>query len=101
MLRRPTEPIVRLLYERGSPRLIRALPWPLHRLAPRRFEQELERLIRVIRSEGNCLVLVLNVNPTSERVERALPGVKEHAVACSRIIERVVSTAGDGVRLID
>jgi lysophospholipase L1-like esterase len=99
--RSKVEPALRAFHRRVEPRLLERLPWSMYRMGPDRFEAELRRLVTLIRREKQCLVLLMNVNPTTSRVAAALPGIHEHAERFSQIVDRV--TAGDdpGVRLID
>ncbi|MEY2423471.1 MAG: hypothetical protein QOI95_3538 [Acidimicrobiaceae bacterium] len=80
----------------------RITPWVAarwHRLPSRmpeeRFAAELERYIRTVRRELHSLVIVLNVNPTSERIEAVLPMANERAARFSGIVERVAGSFDD------
>ena len=73
-----------------------------HRLSPARFEAELTRMVRWIRKERGALVLVMNINPAGDNVEKTIPGTQESVRRYNEIIERVVHSMGDdGVRLVD
>ncbi len=80
-----------------------ATRWKLpSRMSPKHFEIELERYIRVVRRELRSLVVVLNVNPPTQRIEDVLPGVTARSQIFSTIIERVVSSFDDDqVQLLD
>jgi predicted exporter len=71
------------------------------RMHPERFERELSRLVGLARKELRALVLVLNVNPTTDRLEHFLPTVKERTARFSDVIAHVAATGDDGVRLVD
>lgn len=84
-----------------APRIMKRVP-SFHRLSPRRFEEELARTVDWLRKERNALVLVLNINPVGDNVERKLPGTRDSVAAYNAIIERVVQSHDDGqTRLID
>lgn len=88
-------------HQRVAPKLMRRLP-AFHRLSPRRFEDELARTVAWLRKERNALVLVLNINPVGDKVERQLPGTRGSVDAYNSIIDRVVRSQGDeSTRLID
>lgn len=80
-----------------------ATRWHLpSRMREQHFEAELERYIHTVRREVRSLVLVLNVNPPTARIEEVLPGVGDRATRFSSIIERVVTDFDDRqVRLVD
>jgi lysophospholipase L1-like esterase len=99
--RSKVEPALRAFHRRVEPRLLERLPWSMHRMGPERFEVELRRLVTLIRREQQCLVLVLNINPTNARVAAALPGIHDHAARFSAIVDRVASGDDPGVRLVD
>jgi lysophospholipase L1-like esterase len=87
----------------------RATPWVASRweglpsrMPESRFATELERYIRTVRRELHSLVVVLNVNPTTDRLEAVLPMVNARAARYSGIIEDVVRRFDDPwVQLLD
>jgi hypothetical protein len=89
------------MYKRYTPIVARRWSGMPSRMPPQRFEQEMTRYIDVVRKELRSLVLVMNVNPTTDRIAEVLPTVHDRAKQYSDIVERVVARAGDGVRLID
>jgi lysophospholipase L1-like esterase len=89
------------LYKKLTPAVASRWPGVSSRMPPERFEQELTRYIDVVRKELRALVLVTNLNPTSDRVAEVLPGVHERTKQYSDIIERVVERADPDVRLVD
>src|SRR3954454_8886795 len=89
------------LYKRGTPIVASRWRGVPSRMPPERFEREMTRYIDVVRKELRSLVLVTNLNPTSDRIAEVLPGVHERARQYSDIIERVVERAGPDVRLVD
>jgi lysophospholipase L1-like esterase len=84
---------------RLSPRL-KMRTW---RVRPKRFEAELERLIRVIRGKSAALVLVMTVSPAPPSIERMWWGLDARCALFSDIVRRVVAGFDDDpqVRLID
>lgn len=92
---------VHLFHLHLAPKIMRRVR-TFHRLSPRRFELELTRLVEWLRKERRALVLVLNINPAGDNVEKTLPGTQESVRAYNRIIERVVGGLADPqVRLVD
>lgn len=92
---------VHLFHIRVAPKIMRRLPC-FHRLSPRRFEEEMRRTVSWLRKERNALVLVLNINPVGDNVEKTLPGTRKSVDEYNAIIERVVRLQGDEwTRLID
>lgn len=88
-------------HQRLAPRLMKRLP-AFHRLSPRRFEQELSRMVGWLRKERNALVLVLNINPVGDNVEDKLPGTRMSVAEYNAIIDRIIERQGDdSTRLID
>lgn len=86
---------------RLAPRIMRRGA-AFHRLSPGRFEAELSRTVAWLRKERNALVLVLNINPVGDNVEKTLPGTRRSVERYNAIIERVVRDRADGsTRLID
>jgi len=71
------------------------------RMDPPRFERELSRLVDLARKELRALVLVLNVNPPTDRIEHFLPTVNERTALFSDIIGAITASRDDAVRLID
>ncbi|TMK21023.1 MAG: hypothetical protein E6G68_03900 [Actinobacteria bacterium] len=73
-----------------------------HRVSPRRFEAELERLIRWTRAKTRSLVLVVTIAPASPRVERLWARLNDRYAVYDRIIEDVVARLDDAeVRIIN
>lgn len=92
---------VHRFHEGLAPSIMKRFP-SFHRLSPRRFEEELARTVDWLRKERNALVLVLNINPVGDNVERKLPGTRGSVAVYNAIIERVVQSQDDGLtRLID
>lgn len=86
---------------RAAPRIMKR-GISFHRLSPRRFEESLKRTVGWLRKERNALVLVLNVCPAGDNVEKTLPGTGRSVNEYNSIIERVVRQQGDEMtRLID
>lgn len=68
---------------------------------PRRFEGHLRRLIRNLRVEGRPLVLVLDIDAPSDKLEHFMPGMRRRHAVFQEIIERLVRERGeDEVRLV-
>src|SRR3954469_13308920 len=99
--RRKVAPRISQLYKKVTPAVASRWAGVPSRMPSARFEQEMTRYINVVRKELRSLVLVTNLNPTSDRVPDVLPGVHQRAKQYSDIIERVVERAGADVRLID
>jgi hypothetical protein len=98
----------RAVVRRGSKVYKELTPWAASRtelpsrMSERHFEAELRRYVQTVRREQRSLVVVLNVNPPTDRIEAVLPGVTERARRCSALIERVVASFDDPqVRLLD
>jgi hypothetical protein len=92
---------VHRFYKDIAPAIMERVP-AFHRLSPGRFAQELTRTVRWLRKERNALVLVLNINPIGDNVEKTMPGTTRSAAAYNAIIENVVrSQCDDQVRLVD
>ncbi len=73
-----------------------------HRLAPARFEAELERLVRWTRARTGGLVVVMTVNPAPPGIERTWARLNERCDRYSEIVVAVVARIADpGVRMLD
>lgn len=87
----------------------RATPWVASRyeglpsrMPEARFTEELTRYVRTVRRELRSLVVVMNVNPTSDRVEEVLPMANARAERFSEIAATVVADFDDPeVTLLD
>jgi lysophospholipase L1-like esterase len=72
------------------------------RMSERRFRQELERLVQLCRKETASLVVLLTVNPPTDRIEAVLPTVGERSGRYADIVRQVAAGAADEqVRLLD
>jgi GDSL-like lipase/acylhydrolase family protein len=72
------------------------------RLKPSRFEEELERLIKVIRHKTGGLVLVVTTTPAPQRIEQVLARLNDRTTLFAQIMRTVVDRVADpSVRLVD
>ena len=71
-----------------------------HRQSPRRFVEDLRRLIDMTRKDCGSLVLLLDVDPPGPRVEHWLPGTGRRAERYSALIADVADGYGDDVRFV-
>jgi lysophospholipase L1-like esterase len=71
------------------------------RMSERRFARELERLVELCRKETASLVVLLTVNPPTERIEVVLPTVGERSGRYAEIVREVAAGGDDLVRLLD
>ncbi len=72
-----------------------------HRLPPRRFVEELRRLITVLERETGALILLIDIDRQGERYTKALPGIQERVEHYNRLLVEVVDMFGDRVRLMN
>ena len=71
-----------------------------HRLPPRRFQSDLQRVIDLARKDCGCLVLVVDIDPAGDRVEHWLPGTARRVAHYNRLLAELVDRYDDGVRLV-
>ncbi|HYD09629.1 MAG TPA: hypothetical protein VEA78_05950 [Acidimicrobiales bacterium] len=82
-LARMTPTICRLVGQRG------------HKMRPRRFEEEVRRLIRTTRGELDAGVLVLGMGPPGPKLERFMPGFGERCQRYDALLQQVVASFDD------
>lgn len=85
-------------YRRPAARVVGTRTWQLRR---GRFRRTLQHLVRLSRNQHRALVLVVDVNPVTAKVEHFLPGQSRRHGLYQELIAGVVADAGDpDVRLI-
>ena len=63
-----------------------------HRLSPTRFEISMRTLIKLLRNDMQCLVIVLDIDPPDDKVEHFLPGLGQRVARYNEILRQVVSS---------
>lgn len=81
--------------------LASARHWPTYRLSPKRFEREMQRLIRMLRDETGCLVLLMDIDTCGARVDHWLPGTRQRHAQYQAILRSVAAGFDDNVRLVE
>jgi lysophospholipase L1-like esterase len=71
-----------------------------HRQSPRRFVEDVRRIVDMTRKDCGSLVLLLDVDPPGPRVEHWLPGTTRRAERYSALLGEVADSYGDDVRLV-
>lgn len=66
-------------------RLLRSRSW----MSPHQFEQALSQLVVLTVKETRAQLILLNIGPPTDRVERALPGCTENVAIFNKIISRI------------
>jgi hypothetical protein len=66
-----------------------------------RFERELRRVIKMLRDETGCLVLVMDIDACGERVDHWLPGTRQRNEKYQAILHNVTTGFDDNVRLVE
>ena len=88
------EPLWKLVrgYRRRVAPLVGMRTW---QTTPRRFEGQLQRLLRQLRVEGRPLVLVFDIDVPGPLLQRFLPGVEKRHAVFQALIAKVVGEADD------
>jgi len=99
---RTFDPIMRKFLARNIRFWSKRLGTRTHRVSPRRFDAEMERLITWTRAKTRGLVLVMTLNPAPPWIETLWARLNERNETYDDILERVVTRLADpDVRLID
>lgn len=71
-----------------------------HRQSPRRFTEDMRRLIDMTRKDCGCLVLLLDIDPAGPRVEHWLPGTGRRVERYNALLAEVAGGYDGDVRLV-
>lgn len=71
-----------------------------HRQSPRRFTEDLRRVVDMARKDCGCLVLLLDIDPPGSRVEHWLPGTTRRVERYNALLAEVADGYDDDVRLV-
>lgn len=73
-----------------------------HRLSPQRYSRELTRMIKDLRVDLAPLILVLDIDPVTDRVEHWVPGIGKRVEHYNRVMRTVVDEfASTDVRYVE
>ena len=99
---RRADPLMRKLIARTVRFWSKRLGTRTHRVPPKRFEAEMERLITWTRAKTQGLVLVMTLNPAPPWIETLWHKLNERNEEYDEILENIVTRLADpDVRLVD
>jgi hypothetical protein len=86
-------------YQRAATKLVGQ---STHRLSPRRFSLELTKTIEQLVADLAPLILVLDVDPVTDKVEHFVPGLQRRVTTYNGLLREVVAgIANPDVRLLE